>query len=231
MTQYMERTRFHKRNPPKVPQKSNFIVILNAWTGNANCSLWTRNAMYKDFTTTTSQMWKHQTQYIMGIVDWCNRFLQSPIIMINWNECAGWHSQYLPYLVKLQCSFECPLRLWTWSLKSWFFCLLSLANMQTKKLLWRKMIKVLARPTNNAEQVCGQRKEILSANTSQNFALVCIRFLPSTGSISHLLSFASMLWNSFYFDKIIKYVIYVKVWQEARLQAFVKMQMNGNPEL
>jgi len=41
---------------PKVPQKPNFIVILNAWTWNANCSLWTRNAIYKDFTTTMSKV-------------------------------------------------------------------------------------------------------------------------------------------------------------------------------
>jgi len=32
------------------------------------------------------------------------------------------------------------------------------------------MMKVLARPTNNAEQFCGQRKGgKLSVNTSQNF--------------------------------------------------------------
>ena len=54
------------------------------------------------------------------------------------------------------------------------------------------MIKIHARPTNNVEQLCGQRKEILSANTSQNFLLICMRFLGSTGSISHILSFASM---------------------------------------
>jgi len=29
----------------------------------------------------------------------------------------------------------------------------------------------------------------LSANTAQNFVLVCMRFLASTGSTSHLLSF------------------------------------------
>jgi len=41
---------------PKVPQKPNFIVILNAWTWNANCSLWTRNAIYKDFTAAMSKV-------------------------------------------------------------------------------------------------------------------------------------------------------------------------------
>jgi len=36
------------------------------------------------------------------------------------------------------------------------------------------------------------KKDILRANTSQNFELVCMRCLVSTGSISHLLSFASI---------------------------------------
>jgi len=48
------------------------------------------------------------------------------------------------------------------------------------------MIKVLARPTINAEQLYGQKKEAnLSTDTAQNFALVCMRFLASTGSTSH----------------------------------------------
>ena len=36
---------------PKFPQKPKFIVIINAWTGNANSSLWIRNVMYRDFRT------------------------------------------------------------------------------------------------------------------------------------------------------------------------------------
>ena len=36
------------------------------------------------------------------------------------------------------------------------------------------------------------RKANLSANTSQNFALVCLRCFTSIGSTSHLLSFVSM---------------------------------------
>jgi len=73
--------------------------------------------------------------------------------MINGSESAGWHSQFLPYLVNLQCSFKGPLR--------WFFCLFTLANRQNNNeiLMWRQMIKVFARPTNNAEQFCGQLKE------------------------------------------------------------------------
>jgi len=34
-----------------------------------------------------------------------------------------------------------------------------------------------------------QKEANLSANTAQNFVLVCMRFLASTGSTSHLLSF------------------------------------------
>jgi len=46
-----------------------------------------------------------------------------------------------------------------------------------------QLIKILALLTNNAEQLCRQRKE---ANTLQNCALVCVRFLASTGSTSDL---------------------------------------------
>ena len=58
------------------------------------------------------------------------------------------------------------------------------------------MKKVLARPTNNAEPFCGQRKEVnLSANTLQNCAMDCMRFLAST---SHLMSFVSIWYSSFF---------------------------------
>ena len=63
------------------------------------------------------------------------------------------------------------------------------------------MMKVLARPKNNAEQFCWTKKEILNANTSQNFALVCMRFLASTDSTSHLLSFASFGRDNFILTK------------------------------
>ena len=46
----------HESNPLKVPQKPYFIVFLNAWTWNANCSLWIRNVMYEGITNTTSQV-------------------------------------------------------------------------------------------------------------------------------------------------------------------------------
>jgi len=40
-----------------------------------------------------------------------------------------------------------------------------------KSFVGQQLIKALARPTNNAESFCGQRKEAnLSANISQNFA-------------------------------------------------------------
>jgi len=65
-----------------------------------------------------------------------------------------------------------------------------------------QVMKALAPPTNNAKQLCRQKKE---ANTSQNCALVCMRFVASTVSTSHLLSFVSM--SQFCFWKILKYVI------------------------
>jgi len=39
-----------------------------------------------------------------------------------------------------------------------------------------------------------EKEAHLSVNTSQNFALVCMRFLASTSS-AHLLSFVSVLYN------------------------------------
>jgi len=52
---------------------------------------------------------------VVGVreVDGVDSFLPSPNILINRNECAGWHSQFSPCVVKLQSSFKCPLRLWT----------------------------------------------------------------------------------------------------------------------
>jgi len=53
------------------------------------------------------------------------------------------------------------------------------------------MIKVLTRPTITHNSFM-DKEAILSANTAQNFALVCKRFLASTWSTSHLLSFVSV---------------------------------------
>jgi len=50
-----------------------------------------------------------------------------------------------------------------------------------------------------------------------------------TGSTFHLLSFVSMLSSEFYFDKILKHIIYAKICHRAKLQAFAKMQMIRNP--
>jgi len=59
-------------------------------------------------------------------------------------------------------------------------------------LAGRKMIKVLAQPTNNAETFWTKKGSNLSAKTLQNFALVCMRFVIFTGSTFHLLSFVSI---------------------------------------
>jgi len=58
------------------------------------------------------------------------------------------------------------------------------------------MIKVLARSTNTTEQFVDEGKEeSLGAKTSQNFSLLCMRFLASTGPTSHFSSFFSMWYN------------------------------------
>jgi len=62
------------------------------------------------------------------------------------------------------------------------YYLFALVNRQNRKhnesLVGRQMLKVLARPTNNAEQFCDNEKEAnFSAHTSQNFSLVCTRIL------------------------------------------------------
>jgi len=52
------------------------------------------------------------------------------------------------------------------------------------------MINVLAQLTNNEDNFVDKETEAnLSANTSQNFALVCLRFFACTGSGSHFLPF------------------------------------------
>jgi len=54
------------------------------------------------------------------------------------------------------------------------------------------MLKVFAQPTNNAEPFWTKKGSNLSANTLQNFAVVCMRFLTFMGSTFHLLSFVSI---------------------------------------
>ena len=69
------------------------------------------------------------------------------------------------------------------------------ARKQTKHnkgLAGRKMLKVFAQPTNNAEPFWTKKGSNLSANTLQNFAVVCMRFLTFMGSTFHLLSFVSI---------------------------------------
>jgi len=55
------------------------------------------------------------------------------------------------------------------------------------------MIEVLARPTNNAEPFCGQRKGgKLKCENFTTFSPGLHEILASTGPTSHLLSFVSM---------------------------------------
>jgi len=64
-----------------------------------------------------------------------------------------------------------------------------------KSLVGLQMIKVghlHGRQIKRNKFVDKVKEENLSANTSQNFTLVCMRFLAFTRSTSHLLSFVSM---------------------------------------
>ena len=70
-----------------------------------------------------------------------------------------------------------------------------------------------------------EKEANLSGNAAQNFALLCMRFLASTDSTSH---FCHLFQCHGVFDKIIKCVIHVKNRREAKLEAFVKMQMIRN---
>jgi len=103
------------------------------------------------------------------------------------------------------------------------------ADRQTKhneSLVEQQMIKVLARATNHVEQFSGQRKG--GTFKCGHFAKLCAGLHEIFGFHelnSHLLSFLSMSQSYFYFDKMFKYVLNVKICHEAKLQAFVKMKM------
>ena len=76
---------------PKVPQ-SPIIIIHNVCTWNANCCLWTRNVMYKDFATIVRRHRytnTYQTQYIMRIFDSWIKSILPRNLLTNRNECAG----------------------------------------------------------------------------------------------------------------------------------------------
>jgi len=91
------------------------------------------------------------------------------------------------------------------------------------------MITVLARTKNNAEQFCEQSKG--GTFKCEHFT----KFFPGLHGIfgfhmTNLSSFAvcSNVVKLFYFDKILKYLVCVKVIHVAILQALVKMQMTRN---
>ena len=84
------------------------------------------------------------------------------------------------------------------------------------------MLKVLARQTNNAEQFFGQRGKF----NCEHFTKFCI-------GLYETFSFHRFNISSFFvcfnvvelvsFRQILKYVTYVKIFHEAKLQAFVEM--------
>jgi len=73
------------------------------------------------------------------------------------------------------------------------------------------------------------KKDILRWNTSLNFELGLHEIFGFHWF--NLSSFVICFNLAFYLDKILKYVTYVKIFHEAKLQAFVKMKMTRNPEL
>jgi len=119
-----------------------------------------------------------------------------------------------------------------WTLKWWFFYLPFYAckwGNHNKSLVGRQMKKVLARPANNAEQLCGQSKG--GTFKREHFT----KFFAGLHEIfgfhrANLLSFVVCfnVVQLFYFDKILKYLVCVKIFHEAKLQAFAKMQMTRN---
>jgi len=91
------------------------------------------------------------------------------------------------------------------------------------------MIKVLARATNNAEQLCGQSKggAFKREHFSNFFAgLHEIFGFHRTNLLSFVVCFNVV--ELFYFDKILKQLVCAKIFHEAKLQAFAKMQMTHN---
>ena len=93
-------TREQPMHPPKIPQKPNFIVIGFGLRMQTVLSfLWIRNVMY---CTKILQLY-HVTYVetlikgnIMRMVDWWNRSIKPPNIIVNRNECAGWVDFCLP---------------------------------------------------------------------------------------------------------------------------------------
>ena len=85
--------------------------------------------------------------YIIRTVDRWKQNIQPPNKMISSNECLGWHWNcnvlylYAPGL--WSCNFSIYLHLQTGT---------------TMKAGGGQMIKVLSRPTNKAEQLCGQKR-------------------------------------------------------------------------
>jgi len=84
------------------------------------------------------------------------------------------------------------------------------------------MIKLLARSTNNTEAFLWTKEPNLSANNSQHFSLVCMRYLASTGPMSHFVVCFNVL-QIILFDQITKYLVCVRIFCETKLQTFVKM--------
>jgi len=150
--------------------------------------------------------------------------------MINRNECARWHSQFLPCLVKLQCIIKCLLRLCTLTWKYCFFYLLTRANAQNTMKFDGREVKALARQTNNEETISWTKKRRQIQSTVRTLHKILHWFawdfcLPRVQPLIFCYLFQC---QSFLQTIVLKHVIYAKICREAKLQAFVKMQMTRN---
>jgi len=87
-----------------------------------------------------------------------------------------------------------------------------------------QLIKVLLQPTNKAEQFCGQRKG--GKFKCEHITKFCDGLHEIFGIQGFNLSSFVIFFNVI--DFLIKYVTCAKIYHEAILQAFLKMQMTRN---
>jgi len=123
MTQYKKKTDFTRGqpvHPPKVPENPTFIVILNAWSWNANSSLWFRNAGLCAilYNYTTSQMWKNlsNAKWCAWLIDEIVAYSRQIWWLTGTSELNDIHSFCFAWARELQRSFNCFLHLCIWVL-------------------------------------------------------------------------------------------------------------------
>ena len=135
-------------------------------------------------------------------------------------------------IVQLQSSFQCPLRLPTcmglW-IGGFSTDLRSQIGKSQEKFGGAANCRPIARPTNNTEQLCGQRKG--GKFKCEHFKKIFPGFheifgLHRTNLASFVVCFNVVQLILFY--KKSKHLVCVKIFYETKLQAFVKMQITRN---